>query len=131
MQEQRRACKAIGPRLLACHDLHGNYHSDALPQGNEDADYYRLTQWSSIDVFVYFSHALVTIPPPGWINAAHTNGVPVRHRLCKRASCTDKFTGLTKTACARLHVLTCNQHAEHVYNVLRICVNTTRLHMQL
>ncbi len=67
------------PRLLVCHDLHGNYHSDALPQGDQDSDYYRLTQWSSIDTFVYFSHALVTIPPPGWTNAAHSNAVPVRH----------------------------------------------------
>ncbi|KAL0029243.1 hypothetical protein WJX79_005154 [Trebouxia sp. C0005] len=65
------------PRLLVCHDLHGNYHSDALPQGNQDSNYYRLTQWSSIDTFVYFSHALVTIPPPGWINAAHSNAVPI------------------------------------------------------
>lgn len=65
------------PRLLVCHDLHGNYHSDALLQGDQDSDYYRLTQWSSIDTFVYFSHALVTIPPPGWINAAHSNAVPV------------------------------------------------------
>ena len=77
MQAQRKKSQAERPRLLVCHDLHGNYHADALPQGSADADYYRLTQWSSIDVFVYFSHALVTIPPPGWINAAHTNGVPV------------------------------------------------------
>lgn len=65
------------PRLLVCHDLHGNYHQDALAQGSSDANYYKLTQWSCIDSFVYFSHALVTIPPPGWINAAHRNGVPV------------------------------------------------------
>ena len=50
-----------------------------MPQGDQDSDYYRLTQWSSIDTFVYFSHALVTIPPPGWINAAHSNAVPVSH----------------------------------------------------
>ena len=30
-----------------------------------------------IDTFVYFSHKLVTIPPYGWINAAHTHGVKV------------------------------------------------------
>lgn len=39
---------------------------------------YRINAWHCIDTFVYFSHHLVTIPPPGWINAAHTNGVPVR-----------------------------------------------------
>ena len=30
-----------------------------------------------IDIFVYFSHHFVTIPPPCWSNAAHTHGVPV------------------------------------------------------
>ena len=30
-----------------------------------------------IDTFVYFSHHLITIPPPCWIDAAHRNGVPV------------------------------------------------------
>ena len=33
--------------------------------------------WHFIDIFVYFSHNFVTIPPPSWTNAAHTNGVPV------------------------------------------------------
>ncbi|KAL0046963.1 hypothetical protein WJX82_003119 [Trebouxia sp. C0006] len=75
---QRAYATGLTPlRLLVCHDLHGNYHSDALPQGDQDSDYYRLTQWSSIDTFVYFSHALVAPPPPGWINAAHSNAVPV------------------------------------------------------
>ena len=66
------------PRLLVCHDLDGNYRSDALPQGDDNVDYYRLTNWSPIRLFVYFSHALVTIPPVGWINAGHRNNVPVR-----------------------------------------------------
>jgi hypothetical protein len=30
-----------------------------------------------VDVFVYFSHYFVTIPPKGWIDAAHKNGVVV------------------------------------------------------
>lgn len=42
---------------------------------------YRINAWHCIDTFVYFSHHLVTIPPPGWMDAAHTNGVPVRTLL--------------------------------------------------
>lgn len=33
--------------------------------------------WQLIDIFVYFSHYFVTIPPPCWTNSAHTHGVPV------------------------------------------------------
>jgi hypothetical protein len=29
----------------------------------------------SLDVLVYFSHHMVTLPPPGWVHAAHSNGV--------------------------------------------------------
>jgi mannosyl-glycoprotein endo-beta-N-acetylglucosaminidase len=65
------------PRLLACHDMAGGYSEDRLPQGGTDADWYHLRRWRCLDAFVYFSHRLVTIPPPGWVNAAHTHGVPV------------------------------------------------------
>jgi endo-beta-N-acetylglucosaminidase D len=33
--------------------------------------------WQCIDVFIYFAHALVAIPPVGWVDAAHTNGLPI------------------------------------------------------
>lgn len=75
--QSKQARRANEPSLLVCHDLDGNYHSDALPQGDGNSDYYRLTDWANIDVFVYFSHALVTIPPVGWISAAHQNNTPV------------------------------------------------------
>ena len=51
--------------------------SAAFPQGTCHTDYYRLSHWNWIDMFCFFSHAMVAIPPPGWINAAHRNGVPV------------------------------------------------------
>ena len=38
---------------------------------------YVIYHWQLIDMFVYFSHHFVTIPPPCWTNAAHTHGVPV------------------------------------------------------
>ena len=50
-------------------------------QGGGDADFYTLRHWRCLDTFVYFSHRLVTIPPPGWANAAHTHGVRVLSTL--------------------------------------------------
>lgn len=43
----------------------------------KDCTGYTFRHWYAIDGFVYFSHNLVTIPPPGWIDAAHLHGVPV------------------------------------------------------
>lgn len=65
------------PKLLACHDMAGNYGEDRLIQGAGDAAAYVFTAWPLIDVFVYFSHSFITVPPPSWINAGHKHGVPV------------------------------------------------------
>jgi len=46
-------------------------------QGVSSCDCYVIYHWQLIDIFVYFSHHFVTIPPPCWTNSAHTHGVPV------------------------------------------------------
>ncbi|KAL3876300.1 hypothetical protein ACJMK2_034164 [Sinanodonta woodiana] len=67
-QEQR-------PRTLVCHDMAGGYLEDRFIQGCFKDNCYRFYHWNYIDTFVYFSHYFVTIPPPGWTNAAHKHGV--------------------------------------------------------
>ncbi|KAK2442160.1 cytosolic endo-beta-N-acetylglucosaminidase [Trifolium repens] len=64
-------------RLLVCHDMAGGYSDDKWIQGGTNPNAYAIWHWHLIDVFVYFSHSLVTIPPPSWINTAHRHGVKV------------------------------------------------------
>ena len=43
-------------------------------------DGYSFVHWSGLDVFVYFSHHLVTIPPPGTLNSLqpyYKHSIPV------------------------------------------------------
>ncbi|KAF8397213.1 hypothetical protein HHK36_016121 [Tetracentron sinense] len=65
------------PRILVCHDMAGGYTDDQWIQGGTNAEAYAIWHWYLIDVFVYFSHNLVMIPPPSWTNAAHKHGVKV------------------------------------------------------
>jgi mannosyl-glycoprotein endo-beta-N-acetylglucosaminidase len=86
-------------QLLVCHDMKGGYREDRYVQGlfttpsshprlpedgkddlqqvldsgstNYEEEIYRLYHWDSIDIFVYFAHELVVIPPPAWTNVAH------------------------------------------------------------
>lgn len=46
-------------------------------QGSAAQSPYTFYHWQYIDIFVYFSHHLVTVPPVGWTNAAHRHGVRV------------------------------------------------------
>jgi len=64
------------PRTLVCHDMMGGYIEDRFTQPVHK-DSYSLLHWSGLDIFVYFSHHLLTIPPPGWIKTAKMNGVAV------------------------------------------------------
>jgi hypothetical protein len=43
--------------------------------------------WQRIDIFVYFSHSLVTLPPPVWTNAAHRAGTRVLGTVCRMCVC--------------------------------------------
>ena len=64
------------PKTLVCHDMMGGYLQDRFIDGC-DQDGYHFRHWSNIDIFVYFSHHFLTIPPPGWVSAARTHGVAV------------------------------------------------------
>ncbi|KAK1409381.1 hypothetical protein QVD17_35907 [Tagetes erecta] len=64
-------------RMMVCHDMQGGYTDDKWIQGGNNGDAYAIWHWYLIDVFIYFSHNLVTLPPPCWINAAHKHGVKV------------------------------------------------------
>ncbi|XP_053767821.1 cytosolic endo-beta-N-acetylglucosaminidase isoform X2 [Desmodus rotundus] len=65
------------PRTLLCHDMMGGYLDDKFVQGSAAPSAYVFYHWQYIDIFVYFSHHMVTVPPVGWTNTAHRHGVCV------------------------------------------------------
>ncbi|XP_041978108.1 cytosolic endo-beta-N-acetylglucosaminidase [Aricia agestis] len=65
------------PKTLVCHDMANGYHDDSYIDGTGQSDAYSFYNWAGIDVFCYFSHHLITIPPLGWINVGHAHGVQV------------------------------------------------------
>ncbi|XP_008046496.1 cytosolic endo-beta-N-acetylglucosaminidase [Carlito syrichta] len=68
---------SLRPRTLLCHDMMGGYLDDKFIQGSVVQNPYSFYHWQYIDIFVYFSHHTVTIPPVGWTNIAHRHGVCV------------------------------------------------------
>eukprot|EP01084_Bolivina_argentea_P054794 100472_1 len=69
---------------LICHDMAGGYHNDSYVFGNHiyknhenelPFEYFIDGYWSLIDIFVYFSHDFITIPPIQWIEQCHENNV--------------------------------------------------------
>jgi mannosyl-glycoprotein endo-beta-N-acetylglucosaminidase len=71
-----RRARHESPQVLHCHDMKGGYHDDSYPLGGEFGPLgighaYHFRHWPLIDIFVYFSHERIAIPPIGWITAAH------------------------------------------------------------
>ncbi|CAG8525835.1 488_t:CDS:2 [Paraglomus occultum] len=63
---EKRKCK-----LLVTHDMAGGYIEDYFKIG------YSIQYWQYVDIFIYFSHHRISVPPRQWTNAAHRNGVKV------------------------------------------------------
>jgi endo-beta-N-acetylglucosaminidase D len=64
-------------KIIVCHDMKNNYLEDKYFQGFNVANAFSFYHWNLIDMFIYFSHHFVTIPPESWINSAHTNNVRI------------------------------------------------------
>ncbi|MED6283647.1 hypothetical protein CHARACLAT_011058, partial [Characodon lateralis] len=64
-------------RTLVSHDMMGGYLDDRFVQGTNSEAPYAFYHWQYIDIFNYFTHQLVTIPPAVWTSAAHKHGVIV------------------------------------------------------
>ena len=65
-------------KVLLCHDYKGGYHDyEGVRPTEVDAEDYSCEYLQYIDIFIYFSHKLVCVPPPTWTNVLHRNGVKV------------------------------------------------------
>ncbi|GJQ80903.1 hypothetical protein Trydic_g4720 [Trypoxylus dichotomus] len=73
----RRLNKNFVPKTLVCHDMKNGYLEDKYVGRVNVGNRYTFYRWSQIDIFVYFSHHFITVPPLAWINLAHKNGVPI------------------------------------------------------
>lgn len=72
-----------GSHLFLYHDMYGGYipDGDLFPQGTACDDFYNFNFWQYTDIFSYFTHYWLAVPPPAWTNAAHRNGVPMLGNL--------------------------------------------------
>ncbi|EUC38448.1 glycoside hydrolase family 85 protein [Bipolaris zeicola 26-R-13] len=77
--EDRSTNKGLGKAdVLLIHDYSGNYHDyESVQATGVDAELYSCEYLQFVDVFIYFSHKLVCVPPPTWTNTLHRNGVEV------------------------------------------------------
>ncbi|RTG90369.1 mannosyl-glycoprotein endo-beta-N-acetylglucosaminidase [Schistosoma bovis] len=66
------------PKVIYCHDMAGGYlSSDRTVNFTCVFPAFRFVHWHLVDIFIYFSHQFITIPPVSWINLAHRQGVSV------------------------------------------------------
>ncbi|XP_004922019.1 uncharacterized protein LOC101738110 [Bombyx mori] len=75
--ETLRHDKKKTPKTLVCHDMANGYHDDSTVDGTGCHHAYTFYNWAAVDIFCYFSHHLITIPPLSWINVGHAHGVKV------------------------------------------------------
>eukprot|EP00929_Paragymnodinium_shiwhaense_P018437 TRINITY_DN12908_c0_g2_i1.p1 TRINITY_DN12908_c0_g2~~TRINITY_DN12908_c0_g2_i1.p1 ORF type:complete len:484 (+),score=153.44 TRINITY_DN12908_c0_g2_i1:80-1531(+) len=65
-----------GRRILSMHDMAGGYQELA------DNDYMSMFKsWPLVDLFVYFSHCRIGVPPTQWTSVAHEHGRPAMGTL--------------------------------------------------
>ncbi|KAL9645047.1 hypothetical protein ABK040_004539 [Willaertia magna] len=64
-------------KVILCHDMKGGYIEDKYLQGSNKYLTYNFNFWQYIDIFIYFSHQRISIPPVAWVDIAHKNGVAV------------------------------------------------------
>ena len=77
-QTQEQSAVPRIARLLVCHDFKGGYLPHEAAQGIEGSTtVYTCEYLQYVDIFVYFSHKLVAVPPVSWINLMHKNGVKI------------------------------------------------------
>ncbi|EGC29850.1 hypothetical protein DICPUDRAFT_95866 [Dictyostelium purpureum] len=92
--QNRKIKSSLDPRRIHCHDMKNGYQLDRYPQGfyyntntniGSNGDQveeiflgsYNFYYWNLIDIFIYFSHHRISLPPASWVNTAHKNGVKV------------------------------------------------------
>ena len=67
-----------GAKVMLIHDYQGGYNDYESSQGQVvSKEQYSCNYLQFVETFVYFSHRLVSVPPPTWTNTCHRNGVIV------------------------------------------------------
>lgn len=62
---------------MVVHDMSGGYKDDAELNGTDNFDFFKINDFDLIDIFVYFSHATLSLPPKSWIDISHKHNTKV------------------------------------------------------